>query len=239
MNRQLDQQKSLNSPARRNARSDPPPRLAGHGVLDSYFCLVSAVSDLLSRVFFLSSGCSFTLLKGSRRVQHSARPTSLTLLERIFFVSFFRPRFLSFFSPFWRPFGLPKLTPKPEKIGKNGSSNPSPVLLQFFCRFSLKFGRSSKGRTLDFARPYGTLATFLHFHLSAVGSPLGSVLASKNLPKTAPKSTPSLKKRLPKWTSKMTSNLDAIFLDFGLQNGGQNYWTVVYAPPFWRSKCVS
>ena len=90
--------------ARRHARSDPPPRLAGHGVLDSQVWLVSAVSDLLSQVFFLSSGCSFTLLKGSRRVQHSARPTSLTLLERIFFASFFGPRFLSILSPFWPPF---------------------------------------------------------------------------------------------------------------------------------------
>ena len=154
--------------------------------------------------------------------------------------AFFSHRFLDLvFYRFFLRFGLHFGSQNRPQTGKNGSSNPSPVLLQFFCRFSLKFGRSSKGRTLDFARPYGTLATFLHFHLSAVGSPLGSVLASKNLPKTASKSTPSLKKRLPKWTSKMTSNLDAIFLDFGLQNGGQKTPEVVYAPPFWRSKCVS
>ena len=41
--------------ARRNARSDPPPRLAGHGVLDS-----PVLPVLLSQIFFLRS--SFSVL---------------------------------------------------------------------------------------------------------------------------------------------------------------------------------
>ena len=113
-------QSSQNNPARRNARSDPPPRLAGHGVLDSQVWLVSAVSDLLSQVFFLSSGCSFTLLKGSRRVQHSARPTASTLLDRLFFASFFGPRFLLILLPFLPPFCLPKSTQNRKKSEKMG-----------------------------------------------------------------------------------------------------------------------
>ena len=115
----------------RNARSDPPPRLAGHGVLDPYFCLVSAVSDLLSQVFFLSSGCSSTLLKGSHRVQHSARPTGSTLLDRLFFAFFFGPRFLSILSPFLPPFCLPKSTPNRKKSEKMG--------LQIRVRFCFSF----------------------------------------------------------------------------------------------------
>ena len=102
-----------------------------------------------------------------------------------------------------------------KKNGKNESSNMSPVLLEFFCRFSLKFCPSAKGRTFDFARPYGTLATFWYFCISAVGSFLGSVLDSKTLPKTPPKSIPSVKKRLRKRTSKMTLNFDGIFLHLG------------------------
>ena len=104
---------------------------------------------------------------------------------RIFFWTSFFIDFVSVFASILTP----KIDPKPKKIGKNGSSNPSPVLLQFFCRFFLKLGRSSKGRTLDFARPYGTLATFLHFCLSAVGSPpLASVFDSKNHSEIAQKS---------------------------------------------------
>ena len=49
----------------------------------------------------------------------------------------------------------------------------------------------------------------------------GPALASKIHPKINEKSTPTVKKPLPKRTSKMTSNFDGIFLDFGLQNGGQ------------------
>ena len=54
---------------------------------------------------------------------------------------------------------------------------------------------SLKDRTLDFAHPYSTLATFLHFCLSAVGSPPGSVFDSKNHPKINKK---SLKKTIKK-----------------------------------------
>ena len=52
--------------------------------------------------------------------------------------------------------------------------------LAFRDRFLSIFEPSRGAPTLDFARPYGTLATFLHFHLSAVGSPLGSVFDPKN-----------------------------------------------------------
>ena len=43
-------QSSQNNPARRNARLNPPPRLAGHGVLDSSSVLVLPVLVLLARV---------------------------------------------------------------------------------------------------------------------------------------------------------------------------------------------
>ena len=109
----------------------------------------------------------------------------------------------------------------------------------FKCSFSLKFCPSAKGRTLDFARPYGTLATFWYFCISAVGSPLGSALASENLPKTVERSTPSMKKRVPKRTSKMTSNFHGIFLDLTFvlppQMEAKNY----HGRHFWPSKGVS
>ena len=151
--------------------------------------------------------------------QAAPDPTGLTLSLRLFFASCFRPRFLSIFSPFWPPFWLPKSTQNRKKTGKMGLQTQLCFFIVFLSLFGWILARSWTGRTLDFAHPYSTLATFLHFHLSAVGSPLGSVLASKNHPKIDEKSTPSVKKRLPKRTSKMTSNFDGIFLDFGLQNG--------------------
>ena len=45
---------------------------------------------------------------------------SPALLERTFFASFLRPRFLSIFSPFWAPFGLPKSSQNWQKSEKMG-----------------------------------------------------------------------------------------------------------------------
>ena len=153
-----------------------------------------------------------SLLTGLRVTRRGLR---LALPKCVFFL-------LPFFVAFFPPLGLPFASPRPPrtskilpKISPKASSNRLYAGYRFCSNFSSIFGRSWKSRTLDFAHPYSTLATFLHFYLSAVGSPLGSVVASKNHPKIDEKSTPSVKKRHPKRTSKMTSNFDGIFLNLG------------------------
>ena len=121
------------------------PGLPGTACWTLLSWLVSAVSDLLSQVFFLSSGCSFTLLKGSHRVQHSARPCTSTLLDRLFFASFFGPRFLSILSPFLPPFCLPKSTQNRKISGKNGVQ----IRLCFPIAFLMDFGLLLDGPNLQ------------------------------------------------------------------------------------------
>ena len=185
MKRQLDQQKLVPiiskqpGPAECAKRSAAPAcraRRAGFSFAACLCCLVACLG--LSVPVFLVLAVFVPLLKSSPPAPAFRQDYHLNALGRPFFRIFFWTSFFIDFVSVLASILPPKIDPRPDKIGKNGSSNPSPFFLQFFCRFSSKFGRSSKGRTLDFARPYGTLATFLHFHLSAVGSPLASILDS-------------------------------------------------------------
>ena len=96
-------------------------RLASFSCLSSSFSVLlslSLVSCLSSPVPVLALRDLFPLLRFPSRPPHSARPSGSTLLERTFFASFSRSRFLSLFPQFLAPFGLPKSTKNREKTEK-------------------------------------------------------------------------------------------------------------------------